>query len=68
MNRYEKRLIELIEERNEFVTDVDGYLYWWPEGFNGHLSSYQLRAIADELDRINEPWNKQIDEYFKDHK
>lgn len=49
------RLIAMADERGDFVTDVDGFIYWWPSG-SGHHSSHHLRWIADELDRRNKPW------------
>ena len=57
----------LAEERSEFVTDVDGFVYWWPSAkpeHAGHLSPYQLRILADELDRRNAPWQAIIDAEF----
>ncbi len=62
------RVCRLAEERGEFVTDVDGFVYWWssakPE-HAGHLASDQLRFLADELDRRNAAWQAQIDKYFE---
>lgn len=49
-------IVEIADARKEFVQDVDGYICWWPDGSpNGHLSSSDLRELADELDRINKP-------------
>lgn len=48
---------------NNFVFDVDGFVYYWPDG-NGHYASHNLREIADELDKMNKPWQDRIDEYF----
>jgi len=62
---YRQRIINVSDERNEFVTDVDGFVYWCPDGSpNGHLASHHLRWLADELDRRNEKWQKNIDDYF----
>lgn len=52
-----QRIIEVAEK--DFVTDVDGYVYWWPTG-GGHWASYALRIVADELDRRNAPWDEII--------
>lgn len=49
------RIIECAEV--DFVTDVDGYVYWWPTAGGGHWAAYALRIIADELDRRNKPWD-----------
>jgi hypothetical protein len=65
---YERATVcRLAEERGEFVTDVDGFVYWWPSAkpeHDGHLSPHQLRFLADELDRRNAPWQAQINDYF----
>ncbi len=59
--QYRQRVIRVSEERGEFVTDADGYVYWWPEESpNGHLASHHLRWLADELDRRNREWDRQI--------
>jgi hypothetical protein len=60
-----REIIEKGDERGEFVADVDGFVYWWPDGSpRGRLSSRHLRRIADELDRRNEKSQKNIDDYF----
>ena len=53
--------------KKNIVLDVDGFYYYWPDG-NGHYAPHHLREIADELDRMNEPWEKQIEEYFNNSK
>ena len=64
--KYRQRIIAIGDERKEFVTDVDGFIYWWPNGSpHGHLASHHLRWLADELDRRNESWQKQVDDYFE---
>jgi hypothetical protein len=64
-----QRICRLIQERDEFVTMDDGYVYWWPHtegvrhasggttGGGGALSAAVLRTIADELDRRNAAWD-----------
>lgn len=62
-----KRMIAEVERRGEFVTDVDGFVYYWPsKESQGHLSEYQLIWIFQELEERNKEWNAKIDEYFKD--
>ena len=48
----------------EFIQDVDGYFYFWLNKNDGCWSAHHLREIADELDKINKPWNDEIDSYF----
>ena len=51
----------------DFVTDVDGFKYFWPSSGGGHFAAYMLREIADRLDVLNAPieeeyrlfWEKQ---------
>jgi hypothetical protein len=60
-----KRIIKISNECKEFITDMDGFVYWCPDrSKNGHFSSYHLRFLADELDNRNEKWQKNIDDYF----
>ena len=59
---YRERVIKLSDDKKEFVTDVDGFVYWWPEGTtSGHLAAFHLRWLADELDKRNEEWQKQVE-------
>lgn len=44
-----------------FELDVDGrYHYWQDKSLNGAWRAYQLRAIADKLDEINKPFEKEL--------
>lgn len=55
------RVVSISTQREEFVTFEDGYCHWWPSGsLNGALSSWHLRVLADELDRRNLRWDKQV--------
>ncbi len=66
MKDLKQHIISTTEERKEFITDIDGFIYWWPEGSRrGHLSSAHLRILADELDKKNEAWDRQIKDYFR---
>lgn len=62
MNTLERRIVTLLEDRQEFITDDDGYVYFWPDGYKfGHFSANTLRGIADELDIRNEEWERELD-------
>lgn len=61
------RLIRLVDERKEIAPLEDGYLYYFPDGQHGALSPWMLRAIADELDLRNAPWDEKIRRYFATH-
>lgn len=59
-----QKVLNMAQDRKEFVTDVDGFVYWWPTASpeaQGHLSAHQLRWIASELDRRNAAWQAQVD-------
>lgn len=65
----QERIIRLACEKEEFVTEVDGFVYYWPSReWGGAYSSHVLRILADELDRRNEAWSAEIDEYFSQEK
>lgn len=53
-------------EMGEFYKEIDGYYVYWPIQRNGFWESYVLRIIADKLDELNEPYDKEVQEYFKE--
>lgn len=57
----DKELLERIEK--DFVMLECGYYHYWPTG-NGALAPWLLREIADELDRRNAAWDKEVNKYF----
>lgn len=58
-------IFQMALDRNEIMTDMDGFYKYWPiTNRVGCLTAENLRAIADGLDKMNEPWQKQLDEYF----
>lgn len=57
-------IVKVAEEANEFIQLEDGFWYYWPQKF-GAIPAYQLRQLADELDRRNKVWEESIDEYFR---
>ena len=48
-----------------FSMDVDGYYYFWSNNDSGCWGSYELRMIADALDKINKPYDDHIKENLK---
>ena len=58
------RIIEVANERGEFVKSDDGYTYWWPTPNQGMYPANALRELAHELDARNAEWDKKIEEYF----
>jgi len=56
-----------VKELSHIYMEVDGFYYYGPRG-PGQLSPHELRWIADELDRMNAPWEKKLDEYFGEQK
>lgn len=69
-------ILRLVYDRNEIVPGDDGYFVYWPVSGSfqhadgactaggGAYSATVLRTIADELDRVNAGWDKEIQEYF----
>lgn len=52
----------------EALMTEDGFFNFFPEQNNGYWPPHLLRSIADELDKINKPWEDQINKYFEEHK
>lgn len=46
----------------------DGFYDFWPDLKGGCWSAYVLREIADKLDEINAPYEKELNEYFEKQK
>lgn len=57
-----KSIIEKLDAGKCLETLDDGYLHFWPSPNRGCFSADALRVIADELDRRNEEWDKQVRE------
>lgn len=58
----QKKVAKIGDEKGEFVTDVDGFVYWWPDGAcGGHYAPHHLRALASELDERNKDWQAVVD-------
>ena len=57
-----RSIVRLVESRGEFEQLEDGFWYYWPSPNNmGALSSHNLKAIAQELDRRNKEWTEKIE-------
>lgn len=50
----------------DFVTDVDGFKYFWPSPEGGHFAAHHLREIADHLDMLNEPIEEEYRLFWKE--
>lgn len=65
---FKARVLECVNQRQEICQEVDGFRYYWPHNHpHGCLSAAALRIIADELDRLNEPIEKIIEEQLNEH-
>jgi len=54
-----KRVVEKAHERGDFPTLECGYRFFWISN-RGAASASDLRALADELDRLNKDWDQQV--------
>jgi hypothetical protein len=52
-----QRRMSLLDSRKSLVTGDDGYVVFWPTSSVGAYTSYDLREIADELDKRNAAWD-----------
>jgi hypothetical protein len=48
-----------------FYMEIDGFYVYDAIHRPGFMPSYMLRALADKLDELNEPYEKQMKEYFE---
>jgi|CXWL01.1.fsa_nt_gi hypothetical protein len=54
----EFRIVDIALRRKDIVCGDDGYYVYWPEDRNvGAIAAWELRAIADHLDRMNMAWD-----------
>lgn len=49
--------------KKDFYCEVDGFYVYSPSKPGGH-TAYQLRQIADELDKMNAHWEWEVADYF----
>lgn len=56
-----EQLKERIKEN--IVCNVDGFYYYWPKN-SSMYAPYLLRQIADILDDMNAPYEKELWRYF----
>lgn len=53
----------------DIISKEDGFYDFWPDySKRGCWSAYVLRELADKLDEMNAPWEKDIEEYFSQNK
>ena len=62
----ENRLLTIAKQNGDLVRGDDGFFIYWPTSLasRGALTSWMLRALADEIDRLNEPAEAALAEYF----
>jgi hypothetical protein len=58
------KVVAASHARGEFVQGDDGFYYWFPPHYAGCASAHHLRWLAEELDRLNEPLQMQLEEHF----
>jgi len=61
-----ERVVRLAYEHGDIIAGDDGFYIYWPSQSEqrGALTEWDLRAIADELARINAPWAAEIEQHF----
>lgn len=58
-------LIKHFDRNGDFIVGEDGCCVFWPSNpGGGAFNAWHLRAIADELDRRNADWFRQMDAFF----
>ena len=60
-------ILDIIHDGNvsvgQSLHDIDGFWKYRPSG-DGWLESHNLRQIANLLDKLNAPFEKELKEYF----
>jgi hypothetical protein len=61
-----ERCMSMSREWGDFVCGEDGYYVYWPSDARsrGSLGPHHLRWLADELDKMNADWDRQVQEWF----
>ncbi len=59
-------LLDIAKKQGDIVCGDDGFWIYWPTspGSNGALTGWMLRALADEIDRLNEASEAELAAYF----
>lgn len=60
--KYKTRVLQACTEKNMFLQVEDGYYQFFPESIGSYYTSDSLRIIADELDKRNVTWDKEVKE------
>lgn len=58
-----ERRMQISRDRGDFVMGDDGYYVYWPDdgpSGRGALGPHHLRWLADELDKMNAPWDSVV--------
>jgi hypothetical protein len=50
----------------EVFVKEDGFYDWWPDKKGGYLPAEVLYAIAQTLDDLNEPYRKELEDFFRE--
>ncbi len=68
-SRYHTNEYEVFFDHDTLVgsiyMEIDGFYVLDMVRRPGFIASYQLRELANVLDKLNEPYQKQLDEFFK---
>ncbi len=59
-----EKLLSKCYEHKSIIADESGFYVFWPSASDGAYTADNLRVIADEIDRQNAPYIKELDDYF----
>jgi len=48
----------------QILREVDGFFVFYPEQRAGYWPAYMLREVSNKIYELNEPVEKQINDYF----
>jgi len=67
-NAYNVKVKAGIGSMGQFIMDVDGCYYFWPEPGEGCYSDYVLLELGTLLKELNKPFYDSVDEYYNSNR
>lgn len=55
-----QRILDMVNSHGDILSLEDGFFYFWAKG-RGAFSANNLRVIADEIDRRNQPLKEMME-------
>lgn len=57
-------ILDKVSKNDDIIMGADGFYCFWPTNNNGSYSEYDLRLIANELEKKNSRYREEFCQYF----